>query len=579
MDSRNTQDVTLPIVIEGSGSSRARKGGRILVRIFILGLVVAGLRLVAHHNLKLNTDRLLKLEEVFPWMPDVTSLELIRDTNRYHYRTASGIEGQLITNATEAEAIVGYSGSSRLLFRLDERHCVSAAVLLSCGDTEEHVNLVKGNAAYWQQFLGWELGRDETRNMDAVSGATLTSLAIAETAVQILSGRKTSLRFPREVELREVVSTFPGAKELVAVGSTADLTSVRNGRVIQGFVFRTGQLADSIPGYQGPSELLVFLDVDMVIVGVQLRSTFDNQPYTDYVRQERGFWKLFSGLTLLKLSDEEWASQIEGVSGATMTSQAIARTLSESARQLSKRRNSNPPDLGTWAKGVNHVEWLTLLLLGGAIVIDGLGLKCRQRWWCLQIGSLVVLGVITGNLLSIALYVGWLRGGVSVFQVPGLFLLLTVTVLWPLLTRRNIYCAHLCPHGILQQWQSKLLRRRGRRFSPSLKRAIVVLLKASRVAALVFMGLAIVSPWSFRLSALEPFESYALQFAWSVSLMVWLCSLLLSLVRPMGYCQHGCATGWVINVFRNVRSSRFSKTGDVVLVVLCACIWCLALFR
>ena len=56
----------------------------------------------------------------------------------------------------------------------------------------------------------------QLRKLDGVSGATLTSLAIAEAVVQRLGGVPRSLRFPHPVTLEEVGAVLPAAAELRA---------------------------------------------------------------------------------------------------------------------------------------------------------------------------------------------------------------------------------------------------------------------------------------------------------------------------------------------------------------------------
>ena len=53
-------------------------------------------------------------------------------------------------------------------------------------------------------------------------------------------------------------------------------------------MLRTGKLSDDVVGYQGPTELLIQLDITHKIQSVKIRKSFDNEPYVDYVRTEYG---------------------------------------------------------------------------------------------------------------------------------------------------------------------------------------------------------------------------------------------------------------------------------------------------
>ena len=77
-----------------------------------------------------------------------------------------------------------------------------------------------------------------------------------------------------------------------------------------------------------------------------------------------------------------------------------------------------------------------------------------RTFW--QVVIVVVLGYLTGDLLSQALLAGWAQNGVTWTQSIGLVLLVTAAFVIPWTTGKQIYCHHLCPHGALQQWIQKL---------------------------------------------------------------------------------------------------------------------------
>ena len=63
-------------------------------------------------------------------------------------------------------------------------------------------------------------------------------------------------------------------------------------------------------------------------------SSYDNEPYVGYVRDDRYFLRLFNDQTLEALANRSLQDQqVEGVSGATMTSQAMAEGLVLAAHQ------------------------------------------------------------------------------------------------------------------------------------------------------------------------------------------------------------------------------------------------------
>ena len=63
-----------------------------------------------------------------------------------------------------------------------------------------------------------------------------------------------------------------------------------------------------------------------------IRSSFENQPYADYPNDDAYFESLFTGRTIAKLADMNLTEEeVEGVSGATMTSMAMAEGIVKTA--------------------------------------------------------------------------------------------------------------------------------------------------------------------------------------------------------------------------------------------------------
>ncbi len=333
-------------------------------------------------------------------------------------------------------------------------------------DTRDHVERVRESEQFWQQFNGRTLGKGQAAQIDGVSGATLTSLAIAEAVELRLSGSRPSLRFPNALNLEEVQTIYPDAASIVDDEQRAGFTKAigADGNTL-GWILRTGPLVDDKIGYQGPTELLLAVDKEDRVTKVKLRSSFDNEPYVRYTRMEASFWSKFVGRTLSELSSIDLAAEgIEGVSGATMTSMAAAETvrtvaarhleqLTQAAQSTSVKRrwNWSVGELATGALAILVIPWSLSRLRG------------KRRWrvaWQL-LAFAIVVGV-SGNLISMALLAGWTRSGPSLSLAPGLCLLVLASLAMPAFIGRNVYCDHVCPHGMVQQW---LARWRGPRLA------------------------------------------------------------------------------------------------------------------
>jgi hypothetical protein len=503
-----------------------------------------------------NSDG-LRLES----QPDANGMWTIMDGN--------GKPVALLARTLPAAAdAVGYRGPTESAMVLDRQLKIVSVTLLSSADTREHVAAVVADDDFFRQFEGWPWGGPPAEaRVDAVSGATLTSLALAQGVLQRIGGARPSLVFPQPLAVAEIRDWFPGAIEIDDVSG-----DVRGpGDELLGRVIRSGPLADDALGYQGPSEVLLQLSPADQVEAIRLRSSFDNEPYVDYVRVEAGFWKTFTGKSLGELarfSPKE--AGVEGVSGATMTSLAVADCIVATARAEMARRAAQPATPPPWWRSLRWTrsEVATAAMLVLAAIFSRWGwfrIRAVRRLWLLSV--LLIVGCWAGNLVSLALVAGWSAEGVAWQLAPGLTALVVASLLFPPLTRHNPYCSHLCPHGAVQQ----LIKpgrdsRRRLTLSRSTLRILAWIPGATLVAAYVAL---IVMP-ATDLSSWEPFHAYLFRIAGWGSILLAILSLAVAAVIPLGYCRLGCPTGRLLDYLRRTAVSDRVQGSDLLAIGLLA---------
>lgn len=492
----------------------------------------------------------------------------------------------LASTSPVADSIVGYSGPNNVLLMLAEDQSIASAHLISSGDTPEHASLVAEDSAFWQQFSKLDWNSVNVSELDSVSGATLTSLAILEAIEMRSSGRRLALKFPTDVSLNEARQFVDGASRIEAVefhgypawqvlGQNVSGTAEEH----LGVLVRTGYLVDSIEGYQGPSELLLWIDRTGNLVKVRLRGSYDNEPYVGYVRQEYSFWPLFQGRPLIDLAQLDMdAEGIEGVSGATMTSMAVAETVQAAATQLTAKIEAphQRPVYWNWSWTECATAWIAL----GGLVLSQTRIRSQKSARLLwQVVCVCVLGMVAGNLLSVGLLAGWTGSGIPLRLAPGLSCLLLVALLAPIVLRTNVYCDQICPHGALQQWMrpvSTTLRKKSiRREGPlnTMGRLVRWGARGSSVAILLAAAAGLLFNVSLPLAWLEPFDSYSWRIGISVSLGVWVLSMAMGLWQPMSYCRLGCPTGQFLDWIRRSRRGRHAWRLDGCLALVAIVAW------
>jgi len=469
--------------------------------------------------------------------------------------------GYVIQTSPVSDSIIGYSGPNNTLIGFDTNSEIVGIEVLTSGDTPEHLKAVLVDELFMTAFdgLSWEEARDK-RDADGVSGATLTSLAIAEGIIHRLGGAPHSYRFPNPLRVDEVRGFFPKAHRLTPHEDRPGMLTVADARGEGlGTVTRTSPKADNLIGFQGPTDTLIALDADNCVRGIAIRRSYETPEYVGWVKDEEPFMKRFDGMSLDELASlDRFEAQIEGVSGATITSVTIADTLVMTARHFRQMKPAPPrPRAVVTAQdiGTGFVILFAMLLAFSPLRGE------RSIRIGFQVVLIVYLGFVAGDMVSQAILVGWAQSGIP-WRFAGRLVLLTgAAFLAPLASRRQLYCHHLCPHGAAQQLLRNVLPFRLRLF-----KWVSRGLRALPAVLLVWALLVAMLHWPYSLTAIEPFDAYLFRVAGWATIAVALVGLAFSLVVPMAYCRFGCPTGALL-VFlrRHGRSDRFSLRDWVAL--------------
>lgn len=476
--------------------------------------------------------------------------------------------GTVFRTSPAGDAAIGFSGPTDLLVVCNRALHVAGVEVLSSGDTRDHVAAILRERSFLDGFRGRPLGdlASADGGRDAVAGSTLTCHAIREALALRLGGGGAS-RFavpPGLDDLRRVfgaaarIETDAGDPAVIRVYDAAD--------VPLGWALRTSPAADRVVGYQGPTDAAVCFDAAGTVAGVVVAASFDNDPYVGYVRDDRSFRRLWRGMTIEQVAGiDPDDSGVEGVSGATMTSQAIAEGIVRAARARAERGPpGSPRTAGTWLARIEPPQWGALAVIAAGVLTAFT--RLRGTWFgrlALPIVVLAYLGFGAGALLSQAQLWGWAQAGVPRGAVV-LTALAAAAIGLPATTRRNVYCSHLCAHGAAQQLILRIAR--PRHALPGWLRPVAaatpwVILAAAILTSVLALPLALVD--------LEPFDAYLPAVAGTAAVVIFSASLLASCFVPMAYCRHACPTGAILDHLRLTgRSDRFSWRDGMMLACL-----------
>jgi len=502
---------------------------------------------------------------------------------------AGGRVGTALRTSPAGDVAIGFSGPTDVLVVCDAELRVAGMEVLSSRDTRDHVRAVERDAAFWRAFTGRALAEIAAAPPDrghAVAGATLTSLAIAEAVARRLGGTAGPGRFDAAPMLDDLRILFPAATTIATdPGDPSVIRVAAADDTPLGWALRTSPAADRIIGYQGPTDALVGFDAEGRVCGVAVLTSYDNEPYVGYVRDDAGFRGIYRGMSFAELAGVPAENTgVEGVSGATMTSQAVATGIVRAAGERRDRRAKAAAERGpaAWAGVVDAARRAVARIEGpqwGAIGIIAAGLvtaftRLKGGWFgrvALPVAVLAYLGFGAGALVSLAQLVGWVQSGVPQ-AAPVLAVLAAAALVPPPTTRRNVYCSHLCAHGAAQQLLVRVAR--PRRAAPGWLRPWLAglpwaLLVTAIVAAAGHLPLDLVD--------LEPFDAYLPAVAGTATLVLFATSLVAGCFVPMAYCRHGCPTGALLDHLRlHRRSDRVTWRDGLMLgclVVAAAIHW------
>jgi len=373
------------------------------------------------------------------------------------------------------------------------------------------------------------------------------------------------------ITLEEVRAIFPKAGDLRPdAGERAGMFVYDEAGAQLGYVLRTAPISDSVIGYRGWTDSLVAFDPALHVVGVRIRSSQDTTDHVRDVRDDRYFMKTWNGKPwdeVARRTPEEMG--IEGVSGASMTSMAMAEGIMRRLRAADAALAITPQPVRFSAVDIG----LAMVIATGT-VLAFTGTHGRKK---VRIGfQLLVIGYVgffAALPLAQSLFAGWAQSGVPWRSAPGLVLLMAAALAVPWSTRKPLYCQQLCPHGAAQELLGRIAPKRwrialpkdfavGLRWLPGLLLGMVVII--------TIVGLPI------DLAHLEPFDAYSLRAAGVATIVIAVVGLIASLFVPMAYCHYGCPTGALLEFIRSHGpSDRFGRR-DVAALLLVGLAWGLA---
>ena len=205
------------------------------------------------------------------------------------------------------------------------------------------------------------------------------------------------------------------------------------------------KIAADVQGFAGATPVCLMLSPEGKILKVVPQEHAETKDYFDEAWQH--ILPQCEGKTLAELD----AEKIDGMTGATYTSQSLIKNINAVKTHWSQAEQGA---VGQWHFGWTHAALLLTLLVGGVVA----WMKRKAPWMRIIVLALNVgvVGVWTGSYLSLSQLLGWMEHGWVLAMAYPAILVLSVSLLMPLLGKRKYYCNWICPYGSAQELLGKL---------------------------------------------------------------------------------------------------------------------------
>ncbi|GAB4254808.1 MAG: hypothetical protein Kow0079_11320 [Vicingaceae bacterium] len=315
---------------------------------------------------------------------------------------------------------------------------------------------------------------------------------------------------------------------------------------LQYIYLETNELLEHIKGYAGPIKIGVLINKNGLLEQVKHISSKETESYLWKIKN-KGYYQQYNTVSI-----DKGEQIVDAVSGATLTSQAISKTVSELINYI----YPNPLDTYVDVDGFKNFEveaklnklWILHICIICLIFLYGLNKrlkKSKRQVIILSILSVIYIGFFLNNSFT---YITFLHPffGTSVSMFTGLYALM---VLLGAIWGKNTYCKYVCPFGNIQRIIIHINPlKTSRKFFISnlwtnrIRGSITIILLTG-----VLLGL---RSWS-------NFELYPDLFGlsvFSVWFVVAVITVLSTMVYPMIWCRLLCPTGSILDTISKFTS-------------------------
>jgi len=299
--------------------------------------------------------------------------------------------------------------------------------------------------------------------------------------------------------------------------------------------FNSYDIRPDIKGYAGPIKLLIVIDRDGIIRGIKIIEHRETRNYVHYM-ETREYLSQFIGKSVREPFEID--RDIDAISRATVSVEALTRTIRESSRLMASKLfhmefQEEKKKVGSM------VNLLAYIILFASAILFYYLTRLKGSFLRLRDISLVLSILILGLYLSSPFSILHVFNLLLLRQSSSLlFYLLTGTIILSILVAGRFYCGWLCPFGALSEFIGRIpLRKWSIKESTDMK---------ARKLKYIFLFLVMIPVLLTGRSESGMYEAYLTLFSFHGNILQWvLVSLMLiANIRVRRFwCRYLCPAG------------------------------------
>jgi uncharacterized protein with FMN-binding domain len=305
-------------------------------------------------------------------------------------------------------------------------------------------------------------------------------------------------------------------------------------------------------GYGGPISMLVGVNPGGEIIGVQVVEHKETSGFFRLLSQNHYFEQFLSKdhTQLFQLNKD-----LDAVSGATLSSEAVAAAVRSSVREIatSNLNREVPPISRSVQFGVPEITLVVLYVIGYfAHQMKNKGAQKKIRWVTLLAGA-IILGFVYNKPLTLANITSLLAGFWPDWHTNLYWYLLLGGILFVTTAQaKNPYCYWFCPFGSVQEILASLTD--AKPFRPRKYHYLLLWLQRGLAYSALVLGLAFRMPSA---TSPEPFGAlFNLSGSWPQFVLLVIV-LLTSLIIFRPFCSYLCPLAPVVDYIGEIRKWIF----------------------